>query len=92
VAFIGDRETIALPPIREHTMAIYKLLQNTVLGPEEIKRLTDAYELTLKAYSLKDRSDPLTQLIAKKIFEIGQTGIEDSAQLSKLAIMQLGIT
>jgi hypothetical protein len=73
-------------------MAIYKLLQNTVLGPEEIKRLTDAYELTLKAYSLKDRSDPLTQLIAKKILEIGQTGIEDSAELSKLAIMQLGIT
>jgi hypothetical protein len=47
-------------------MAIYKLLQNTVLGPEEIKRLTDAYELTLKAYSLKDRSDPLTQAHPQK--------------------------
>jgi len=25
-------------------MAIYELLQNTPLGPEEIRRLTDAYE------------------------------------------------
>ena len=70
-------------------MAIYKLIQNTPLGPEEITRLTTAYELTLKALSLKDRSDPLTLLIAKKIFEIGQTGIEDPAQISKLAIEQL---
>ena len=73
-------------------MAIYKLVQNTPLGPEEISRLTTAYELTLKALSLKDRSDPLTQLIAKKIFEIGQSGIEDPAQISELAIKQLDIT
>jgi hypothetical protein len=73
-------------------MAIYKLLHNTPLGPEEITRLTTAYELTLKALRLKDRSDPITQLIAKKIFEIGQTGIEDPAAISKLAIQQLGIT
>jgi hypothetical protein len=73
-------------------MAIYKLLHKTSLGPEEITRLTTAYELTLKALRLKDRSDPITQLIAKKIFEIGQTGIEDPAAISKLAIQQLGIT
>ena len=73
-------------------MAIHKLVQNTPLGPEEIRRLTSAYELTLKALSLKDRSDPLTQLIAKKIFEIGQSGIEDPAQISELAIKQLDIT
>jgi hypothetical protein len=73
-------------------MAIYRLVQNTPLGPEEITRLTTAYELTLKALSLKDRSDPLTLLIAKKILEIGQTGIEDPAQISKLTIKQLGLT
>jgi len=73
-------------------MAIYRLFQNTPLGPEEINRLADAYERTLKALSLKERDDPLTQLIAKKIFEIGQTRIEDPKQISKLAIKQLGIT
>jgi hypothetical protein len=61
------------------------------MGPEEVNRLTTAYEQTLRALSLKDRNDPLTQLIARRIFEIGQTGIKDPAEISKLAIKQLGI-
>ena len=40
---------------------------------------------------LKDRDDPLTGLVAKKVFEIAQTGIEDPAQISRLAMEQLGI-
>ena len=51
-------------------MAIYRLLQNSPMGPEQISRLSEAYEQTLKALSLKDRNDPLTELIAKKIIEI----------------------
>lgn len=46
-------------------MAIYRLLQNVPLGPEEIRRLTDAYERTLSALSVKDRNDPFTEFIAK---------------------------
>lgn len=60
-------------------MAIYRLLQNVPLGPEEIRRLTDAYERTLSALSIKDRNDPLTEFIAKKIFELGQTGLKPQA-------------
>jgi hypothetical protein len=30
------------------------------MGPEEIDRLSAAYEQALKALSLKDRNDPLT--------------------------------
>jgi hypothetical protein len=73
-------------------MAIYRLFQNMPLGPEEIDRLGSAYELTLKALFLKDRNDPLTELIAKKIIEIGQTGVKEPAQISELAIKGLGIT
>jgi hypothetical protein len=58
-------------------MAIYRLFQNSPLGPEEISHLSAAYELTLKALSLKDRNDPLTEMIAKKIIEIGQTGVKE---------------
>jgi hypothetical protein len=72
-------------------VAIYRLLQNVPMGPGEIDRLTTVYEQTLRALSLKDRNDPLTQLIARKILEIGQTGIEDPAEISKLTIKQLGI-
>ena len=71
-------------------MAIYRLLQNSPLGPEEISRLVLAYEETLKALELSDRSDPITNMVAKKILELGQTGVRDPLQISALAIKALG--
>ena len=73
-------------------MAIYKLIQNTPLGPEEIQRLVAAYRETLRALGLRERDDAMTQMVARKVFEIAQTGIEDPAEISKLAIKELGIT
>jgi hypothetical protein len=72
-------------------VAIYRLLQNVPLGPEEIRRLTDAYEHTLSVLSVKDRNDPLTEFIARKIIEIGQTGLKDPTQISARAIEELGL-
>jgi hypothetical protein len=66
-------------------MAIYRMLQNSPMGPEEIAVLTDAYERTLRELRLVDRSDPITQLIAKKIIEVGQRGVRDPEQISELA-------
>ena len=63
-------------------MTIYRLLKNTTFGPEEIQRLTMAYVLTLRALALKDRSDPITLLVAEKIIAAGQYGIEDPAEIS----------
>ena len=76
---------------RPASMAIYRLFQNSPLGPEEISRLSEAYERTLRTLSLVDRNDPLTEMIAKKIIEIGQTGVKEPAQISQLAIKGLGI-
>src|SRR6266481_498788 len=70
-------------------MAIYKLLQNTAFEPEDIERLVSAYEQTLRALRLKDRSDPITQLVAEKIIAIGRLGIEDPAQISELVLKEL---
>jgi hypothetical protein len=73
-------------------LAIYRLLQNVPFGPDDIQRLTDAYERTLVTLSVKDRNDPLTEFIAKKIIEIGQTGLKDPRQISARAIDELGLT
>jgi hypothetical protein len=70
-------------------MAIYRILQNSPLSPEDISRLTAAYEATLKALDLTDRSDPITELVARKIIEIGQTGVRDPLQISRLAVTDL---
>jgi hypothetical protein len=73
-------------------MAIYKLIQNYAFEPKDIERLVAAYELTLRALRLKDRDDPITQLVAEKIIAIGRLGIEDPAEVSKLALKELGTT
>ena len=55
-------------------MAIYRLLQKSAFGPEDTKRMGDAYELALDALRINDRNDPVTETIAQYIFEIAQTG------------------
>jgi len=72
-------------------MAIYRILQNSPLGPEEIAKLTDAYERTLRAFGLVDRNDPITELIAKKIIELAQRGVREAKQLSALAVKELNV-
>jgi hypothetical protein len=72
-------------------MTIYKLIQNTPLGPDEIQRLVAAYLETLRALGLNDRDDPITRIVARQVFEITKTDIEDPAQISKLAMKQLGV-
>ena len=70
-------------------MAIYRLLKNSTLGPEEISRVIAAFEQALHTLCVKDRDDPLTEMIAKKIIKIAQTGVHDAAQLSAQAITEL---
>lgn len=73
-------------------MTIRRILQNMPLAPEDISRLVSAYEAALKALELADRTDPITEIVARKIIEIGETGVHDPLQISKLALRDLGAT
>ncbi|WP_027529656.1 hypothetical protein [Bradyrhizobium sp. WSM3983] len=73
------------------SLAIYRILQNSTLGPEEIARLSTAYEQALRTIGVEDRNDPLTELIAKKIIEIGQTGLKDPTQICSRAVEALDL-
>ena len=55
-------------------MAIQKLLQNTAFEPKDIERLVVAYEHTLRALRLNDRSGAISQLVAEKIIAVGRIG------------------
>jgi hypothetical protein len=65
-------------------MAIYHRLQKRPLA--ETGHLFAAYELTLRTLNVVDRNDPLTAMIADKMIEIGATGVEDAAEISKRAL------
>jgi hypothetical protein len=53
--------------------------------------LHGAYETALRALFLVNRSDPVTEIAANNIVEVGQTGIRDPAQISTMAAKALGL-
>ncbi len=56
------------------------------------RSLVAAYEDCLRTLKLGDRSDPITEIVAKKIIELAQTGIRDSARLGRLALQEIRIS
>jgi hypothetical protein len=76
----------------ERAMAIYRLLQNSAFAPEDIGRLVAAYEDCLRILNVIDRTDPISEFLAKKIIEIGQTGMRDPVQIGRLALKEIGIS
>jgi hypothetical protein len=70
-------------------VAIYRLLQKSAFGPDDIKRMEDAYELALVQRGLTNRSDPLTEIVARLIIEIAQTGEKNHEKICALALSRL---
>jgi hypothetical protein len=64
-------------------MALYRLLQNSAFAPEDSAPLVAAYEDCLRTF---------TEIVAKKIIELAQTGIRDSARLGRLALQEIRIS
>lgn len=74
-------------------MPIRRLLQDSKLRADEIEILTLAFDHALRSLSLIDRrDDPLADLVARKVIEIGAIGVRDPAEISKMAIKQLGLS
>ena len=71
-------------------MAVYRLLQNRAFEPEAILIMEAAYQGACRALSLVDRSDPLTEMVAKKIIEIAQTGERSPERIRQRALTELG--
>jgi hypothetical protein len=58
-------------------VTIHRLLQHSAFNQDDIDRMVAAYEHCLETLGLADRSDPVTELIARQIIEITQTGERD---------------
>src|SRR6516225_5985364 len=72
------------------TTAICRLLEKSSVPLEEVSRLVAAYERTLRALDLVDRHDPVTEIVAKKVIEIGKR-CGDAVEIAKLAVSELAI-
>ena len=75
-------------------MPINRLLTESKLNAQDItqdiKRLNEAFDLTLRGLHLVDRNDPICELVARRIIDIGTDVTRDSKQIAALAVKQLG--
>jgi hypothetical protein len=72
-------------------MAIYRLVQDLAIDADDTERLTSAYEAALQLLRLKDRTDPITELIARKIVAVYHLGERDPAHICARALKELDI-
>ena len=71
-------------------MAIYRLLENSYFDPERVEKVAKAFEDIVRSLHL-DRVEPVTELIAKKVFQIAQTGESDPDRLRQKTLSELGM-
>jgi hypothetical protein len=72
------------------TVTIFRLTKDSAFGPHQIKVMTEAYEATLKALHLKPGTEPINELIAKKIIGIVQAKEHDPKRICARTIKELG--
>jgi len=72
-------------------MALYRQLNEASFGQADIDRMTAAYEAALQLLLVKDRNDPVTEIVAAKIIQITRLGERDPPRICARALKELGI-
>jgi hypothetical protein len=52
----------------------------------EIKRLNSAYAKALRMLDLVDRRDPVTEMVAKKVVDVGRSGVTDPQEIAEIVV------
>ena len=62
-------------------MAATPFLVGHPFEPEDIEKMSEAFVVACEKLRLTDRTDPITELVARKIIEFAQRGIRDPDML-----------
>jgi hypothetical protein len=66
-------------------MPIQRLLADSKLTLEQRQVLVLAFNNTLSHLNLIDRNDPICEMIARKVIEVGARGISNAVAISEIA-------
>ena len=72
-------------------MPINRLLEDTNLTPERRHVLELAFDHTLRKLGLVDRNDPICDLVARKVIEIGANNSTNAVAIAEIAFRQLAM-
>ena len=70
-------------------MAIYGLLSQASFAPDAVEVMAEAYECALVKLRLKDRLDPITELVALKIIALYALGEREPLAMCERALSEL---
>ena len=70
-------------------MPINRLLKDKGT-PEEIELLNKAF-YALNLLGVVDRNDPLCDMVARKVIEVGATGISEPREIAEMAVARIGL-
>ena len=68
-------------------MPIKRYLRDTSFGPEDIEIIVAAFNGSCKALGLVDRSDPLTEMVARAVIRAARHGMGTPDQLQRRALL-----
>jgi hypothetical protein len=74
----------------EADVPIDRLLERRRIKPEDSERLKQAFNLALSGLRLVDRNDPVCEIVARKIIEIGLDGLRSPQEIAAQTVKQLG--
>jgi hypothetical protein len=70
-------------------MPIKRMLDSSAFDPAAVTALTNAYEGVCAALQLADRTNPLAEVVAKKIIEHARRGERDPNQLRAVVLKEV---
>ncbi len=76
--------------IAQVPMPLDRLLNGCSIGPDDAERLKQAFNLALNGLHLVDRNDPICDIVARKVIEIGLDGTRNPREIAALTIKRLG--
>ena len=72
-------------------MPINRLLKNGQHTPDEIELLNKAFNRALNLLGVVDRNDPLCDMVARKVIEVGATGTSEPRKIAEMAVARIGL-
>ena len=70
-------------------MPLTPYLKGGVFEPQQIGAMTAAFEAVCRSLQLADRTDPLTEIVARKVIDIAATGERNPDRLRVLVLEEL---
>jgi len=60
-------------------------------APEEIELLNKAFNHALNLLGVVDRNDPLCDMVAREVIEVGAPGISEPREVAEMPVTRIGL-